>query len=98
MRVAGSASITRISSPRTKSIAALEDNHDIEGRNVRRRIGEGDPQDRRQAEGGYAGGENVPHQSTRRAEGRGPAARRWLGRHAGAIPDRQENGGRRSRR
>ena len=41
--------------------------------------------------------QNVSHQSPRRAEGRGPAAQGRLGRHAGAVPDRQEIGRRRPR-
>ena len=58
-RAAGSASTVRISSPRMKSTAALEDSHDIEGRDVRRRLGQGVQEDRREDQGGDAARENV---------------------------------------
>src|SRR4029078_5075630 len=34
--------------------------------------------------------QDVSHQPATRAEGRGPQAQGWLGRHAGSVPDRQE--------
>src|SRR3954454_18207004 len=34
--------------------------------------------------------QDVSHQPARRAEGGRPQAQGWLGRHAGAVPDRQE--------
>src|SRR3954468_21530089 len=90
MRAAGLVSITRILSPRMKYTGGSGDNHDIEGGDVRQRAWQGGEADDDDAEGGETACQDVPHQLARCAQSRGPAARRWLGRYAGAVPDRQE--------
>src|SRR6266852_2720156 len=91
-------STTAISSPRMKSIAAWEDNRENNRRTDRSRLGESRQENSGQHDSGQRGGGDVSQQSPPRSEGRGPPAQRRLGGHAGAIPDRQEVGRRRSRR
>src|SRR5215208_4257485 len=90
MHVVGSESTTAISWPHMKSIAGWEDNREDSNRkgqeHTRKRSEE--------ARGAQSRGEetrpDVSHQPATRAEGGRPQAQGWLGRHAGAVPDRQE--------
>src|SRR5690242_10959198 len=82
MPVVASVSITAISLRRTRSIGALEGNRE---ESCGKKIATGKI------------GQNVSHQRARGCEARRAAAQGRLGRYAGAAPDRQENGRRRSR-
>src|SRR6476469_3663404 len=99
MHVAGSESTTAISWPHMKSIAGWEDNREDSNRKGQELTCKRNEQERtrkcsEEARGDQSRGEetrqDVSHQPARRAEGGRPQAQGWLGRHAGAVPDRQE--------
>src|SRR3954465_5138576 len=99
MHVAGSASTAAISWPHMKSIAGWEDNREDSNRKGQKLTCKHSEQERtrtrsEEARGAQGRGEetrqDVSHQPARRAEGGRTQAQGWLGRHAGAVPDRQE--------
>src|SRR6476620_2535920 len=98
MHVAGSESTTAISWPHMKSIAGWEDNREDSNRKGQKLTCERSKEEltckRNEQERTCKCSEetlhDVSHQPARRAEGGRPQAQGGLGRHAGAVPDRQE--------
>src|SRR3954451_3234727 len=99
MHVVGSESTTAISWPHMKSIAGWEDNREDSNRKGQELTCKRSEQAHtrkcsEEARGAQSHSEetrqDVSHQPARRAEGGRPQAQGWLGRHAGAVPDRQE--------